>query len=61
VTRVPAVPVREVGDALRPDELVLGTVVGGTARAYPVSLLNDPPVRKVVNDTLGGRAIAATW
>jgi len=61
VTDVPVKPVREAGDALPPAELVLGVVIGREARAYPVSLLNSPPQRKVVNDTLGGRAIAATW
>ncbi len=33
------------------DELVLGVVVAGQARAYPVALLNW---HELVNDTLGG-------
>ncbi len=39
-------------------ESVLGVVVGGEARAYPLALLDW---HEVVNDDLGGRSIAATW
>jgi hypothetical protein len=42
------------------DELVLGVVVDGKARAYPVNTLTGPR-REIINDELGGRAIAATW
>ncbi len=41
-------------------ELVLGVVVEGVARAYPVNMLTGPQ-REIINDRLGGRAIAATW
>jgi hypothetical protein len=41
-------------------DLVLGVVVGGAARAYPINMLTGPR-REIINDTLGGRAIAATW
>ncbi len=61
VTAWPARPVRAVRDTLDPAELVLGVTAGGQSRAYPVRLLDDPPGRKVLNDTLGGRLIAATW
>ena len=42
------------------DELVLGVVVGKEARAYPINTLTGPR-REIINDRLGGRAIAATW
>ena len=41
-----------------PDEPVLGVAVGGEARAYSLWLLDR---HEIVNDTVGGRAIAATW
>ena len=47
---------REVLD----NELVLGVVVNGEARAYPINMLTGPS-REIINDTLGGVAIAATW
>lgn len=45
-----------VGD----DELVLGVEIGKEARAYPINMLTNP-TREIINDKLGGRAIAATW
>lgn len=42
------------------DELVLGVVVEGAARAYPINTLTGPR-REIINDELGGRSIAATW
>jgi hypothetical protein len=54
--------VRQAKAALNPAELVLGVTVGGESRAYPINLLNEEHLRyKVLNDTLGGRPIAATW
>jgi hypothetical protein len=41
-------------------EMVLGVVVNGQARAYPVNLMWGPE-REVVNDTLGGAAVSASW
>jgi hypothetical protein len=52
------VPASESG--LRDDEMVLGVVIGGEARAYPVNLMWEPE-NEVLNDTLGGAAITATW
>jgi hypothetical protein len=46
--------------ALRDDDLVLGVVAGGEARAYPINLMWEPQ-NEVLNDTLGGEPIAATW
>lgn len=42
------------------DELVLGVVVDGQARAYPINVMTGP-TREVFNDELAGHAIAATW
>lgn len=50
----------EVEDEVFEDELVLGVVVGGEARAYPVNMMNGPR-REIINDRVGGQAIAATW
>jgi len=37
---------------------VVGVVINGEARAYPVPILSD---REIVNDTVGGVPIAVTW
>ena len=47
-------------DQVHGNELVLGVVVAGAARAYPINMLTGPS-REIVNDTVAGRAIAATW
>lgn len=39
-------------------DMVVGVAVGGEARAYPLRVLNW---HEVVNDTLGGRALAVTY
>ncbi len=59
-TKFPVKAVREVGDMLAANELVLGVTVGKEARAYPINMLTGPQ-REILNDTLGGKAIAATW
>lgn len=43
---------------LRPEETVIGIVLGGEAHAYPVATLS---VHEIVNDRVGGRPIAVTW
>ena len=42
------------------NELVIGVEVNGAARAYPINQLTGPD-REIINDVLGGTAIAATW
>jgi len=42
------------------NELVLAVEINGQARAYPLNVMTGVE-REVFNDTLGGRAIAATW
>ena len=46
--------------SLKDAEIVIGVVVGGRARAYPVNLMWSPE-REVVNDVLGETPIAASW
>ena len=50
--------VRAEKASLHPEEKVLGVVVGGQARAYP---LIDLDRHEVVDDIVGGTPIAATW
>ena len=45
---------------LADNELVIGVNVDGETRAYPINQLTGPS-REIINDTLGGTAIAATW
>lgn len=53
-------PAREpaAGSSLGPSEAVVGVVLGGEARAYPLRWLDW---HEVVNDRLGGRAVAVAW
>ncbi len=60
IVDVPVLPASEVGDQVSDNELVLGVVVGDQARAYPINMLTGPR-REIINDVLGGSAIAATW
>jgi hypothetical protein len=61
VSGLPTMPVREAGGILNGAEMVLGVTVGNESRAYPINLLNDRPSHKILNDTLGGTPIAASW
>lgn len=54
-------PIAAADDAeIDGDELVIGVEVNGEARAYPINQLTGPR-REIINDHLGGKAIAATW
>ena len=46
----------EIEDA----DMVMGVVINGEARAYPVNYMNGP-TNEIVNDMLGGQAIAPSW
>lgn len=48
----------EAASQMSPDEPVLGVVITDEARAYSLWHLD---AHEIVNDTLGGRPIAATW
>ena len=41
-----------------PAERVIGVSINGESRAYPLNLLSR---HEIVNDTVGGKAIAVTW
>ncbi len=43
---------------LRDDELILGVELNGEVKAYPITVLNG---REMVNDTVGGVPILASW
>ena len=45
---------------IRDNELVLGISVGDESRAYPINMLTGPQ-REIINDTVGGIPLAATW
>jgi Protein of unknown function (DUF3179) len=51
------VPAGEVKGARDTDQ-VLGVAIGGERRAYPIPFLSW---HEIVNDTVGGVPIAATW
>lgn len=58
--KIVSVKEAESDDWVKADELVLGVVVNGKARAYPINTLTGPR-REIINDDLGERSIAATW
>ncbi|MBI1903723.1 MAG: DUF3179 domain-containing protein [Planctomycetes bacterium] len=60
IVDAPVIAARKVSSQVHDNELVLGVVVNGEARAYPINMLTGP-MREIINDKLGGRAIAATW
>ncbi len=65
ITEVPVARVQDVSNDqsenhVADNELVLGIEIGGEARAYPINMLTGPE-REIINDELGGTAIAATW
>lgn len=45
---------------LEDGDMVMGIVHNGQIRAYPVNYMNGP-TNEVVNDTLGGTPVAASW
>ena len=48
----------EADEQLRPVDLVIGVSINGEHRAYGAAFLSG---HEIVNDMLGGRAIAVTW
>lgn len=43
---------------MNPDERVIGLVINGDARAYPITILS---AHEIVNDVVGGEPVAITW
>ena len=52
------IPAEEANESYEEDELVLGVVFNGDARAYSIPMLSS---HEIVNDTVGGVKIAVTW
>lgn len=52
------VPAAAADEQLRANDLVIGVSIGGEHRAYGAAFLSG---HEIVNDMLGGRAIAVTW
>jgi hypothetical protein len=49
----------EVADSfMDPDEQVIGLIINGDARAYPLAILSS---HEIVNDVVGGEPVAVTW
>lgn len=60
ISDAPFIDVNKVTDQVLDGELVLGLELNDEARAYPINMLTGPS-REIINDTLGGVHIAATW
>ncbi len=60
IENAPFILATKVTDQVSDNELVLGVVVAGKSRAYPINMLTGAR-REIINDQLGGHAIAATW
>jgi hypothetical protein len=60
ITQIRIASVAEISNEVVDDELVIGVVVDGHARAYPINGLTGP-AREILNDTLAVQPIAATW
>lgn len=60
ITKFPVVSAAKAAGRIQDAELVLGVTIGKESRAYPINMLTGPR-REILNDTLGGKAIAATW
>ena len=60
LVRFEVVSAKEVGSRIADDEFVLGAEVDGVPRAYPLNMLGKPG-SEVVNDSLGGQPIVATF
>jgi hypothetical protein len=50
--------VEEADQEYDPEEIVLGVVFDGEARAYSVNMLSS---HEIVNDVVAGKPIAVTW
>ena len=60
ITDPPIVSAAAISGEVTANEMVLGVALNGEARAYPINMLTGPD-REIINDHLGGVAIAATW
>ncbi|MCA9061751.1 MAG: DUF3179 domain-containing protein [Planctomycetaceae bacterium] len=60
IVHPPMLSAAQVTNQVTESDLVLGVVVNGKARAYPINMLNGPR-REIINDTLGDQPIVAMW
>ena len=60
ITNPGTLTVEQITDEVTDEELVIGLALNGQARAYPINMLTGPS-REIINDTIGGTPIAATW
>ena len=51
-------PASQADSSMKPDQRLIGLVLNGDARAYPLPILS---VHEVVNDVVGGEPVAVTW
>jgi hypothetical protein len=51
-------PAEDAARFMTPDERVIGLVINGEARAYPIPILS---VHEIVNDIVGDEPVAITW
>ena len=52
------ITVEQAQGDMQAHERVIGVSINGESRAYPLNLLSR---HEIVNDTVGGKAIAVTW
>ena len=60
ITDVQPIPADQITNEVELNELVLGVVIHGESRCYPINAMTTPS-REVFNDILAGQPIAATW
>lgn len=60
IVDAPFITADQMKDQVDNSELVLGVVVAGHARAYPINMLTGPS-REIINDRIGKTDFAATW
>ena len=60
IVHPPMLSASQVTNQVTESDVVLGVVVNGKARAYPINMLNGPR-REIINDTLGDQPIVAMW
>lgn len=60
ITEIKTVSAEDVTDEISDDELVIGVVIDGNARAYSINMLTGPS-REIFNDVLADEPIATTW
>ena len=60
IVDAPFISADEVKNQVSDSELVLGVVVEGQPRAYPINMLTGP-AREIINDRIGQTDFAATW